>query len=114
MKDIQEDVLALIDSISQIDESYASRPTTKLDSDNDVIVAFYELDNEPGLYDDGLEDVSIIYYNFDIYSKLPNTWEIREKINDALTEYGFVRLSGGTETRSDDYYIRLLSYRILL
>ena len=112
MIDIQEDVLAILDTING-SEVFSHQPPT-LFKNSDSMILFYEVTNEPAFIGDiSVELGAIIEYNIDIYSKTPNTRIIREEVNRVMTEYGFVRTDGGTEFREQDYYVRFLTYKIL-
>ena len=114
MKDIQQDVKFALDSIELIDKAFDQRPRTLFKQDVNTVVVFSEVENEPGQYCDGLEEVSVIFYNFDIYMKTANTYLVREEINAKMTELGFTRETSGAEERTNKYYRRLLSYKILI
>lgn len=113
IKDIQNDVFSLLNSIDNINV-YAFLPPSFVPDDENIVV-FKEVDNVPSILCDGYEEAtSIITYNIDIYCKNPETYIIRQLIDEKLTNYGFIRLSGGQEVRIDNFYYRPVSYRINL
>jgi len=112
MKDIQEEVLTLLNSIENTN-AYTHKPFKEYNQDNPVIV-FYEDENNPDVYLDNKEFTSQIYYGIDIYSKNPDTYSIRNQIDDLFTNYGFLRINSGRELKSQDYYTRSLIYKIII
>lgn len=114
MKDIQAQVYNVLTNIFTNNNVYAYMPPAVFEEGFEEFITLNELENNPAFYSDSKEDFSVIYYNFNLYTKYPDNFNLTNDINNGLVEQGFTRITAGTTIwdNTNNYYVRLLTYKI--